>query len=163
MRNDAGITGPDLMANKHEQWIAWRASHISDLIRGVHEMVKNKDPNLVLTTASGVGPQQYHGIYRDSRDLFAENIVDYIFPMNYSDRIDILREIIDEQVLYTPDGMQEMIYPGLRLYTYNNSVAVPMSADILDQQLEMINNMISGILSLCFSTFRMKWWMFKQT
>jgi hypothetical protein len=70
--------------------------------------------------------------------LFAENIVDYIFPMNYSDRIDILREIIDEQVLYTPDGMQEMIYPGLRLYTYNNSVAVPMSADILDQQLEMI-------------------------
>lgn len=138
MRNDAGITGPDLMANKHEQWIAWRASHISDLIRGVHEMVKNKDPNLVLTTASGVGPQQYHGIYRDSRDLFAENIVDYIFPMNYSDRIDILREIIDEQVLYTPDGMQEMIYPGLRLYTYNNSVAVPMSADILDQQLEMI-------------------------
>lgn len=137
LRKEAGITGPDPMGEKRKQWNDWRASHIKELYRELTKMVKKKDPALVVTSASGVGPQQFNGIYRDSRELLSENIVDYIFPMNYTDRIDILKDILDEQVLYTPEGMVEKIYPGLKLYTRKDNVTVPMNAEIVGQQLEM--------------------------
>lgn len=138
LRTEAGVTDPDPMGEKRKQWIDWRASHIKELFREVTKMVKKKDPNLSVTSASGVGPQQYNGIYRDSRELLSENIVDYVFPMNYTDRMDILKEILDEQVLYTPEGMSGNIYPGLKLYTQKNNVTVPMDAGIVGQQLEMV-------------------------
>lgn len=137
LRKEAGITGPDPMGEKRKQWNDWRASHIKELYRELTKMVKKKDPALVVTSASGVGPQQFNGIYRDSRELLSENIVDYIFPMNYTDRIDILKDILDEQVLYTPEEMVEKIYPGLKLYTRKDNVTVPMNAEIVGQQLEM--------------------------
>ncbi|RNC65632.1 family 10 glycosylhydrolase [Proteiniphilum sp. X52] len=138
LRTQAGVTGPDPMGEKRKQWIDWRASHLKELFREVNKIAKKKDPNLLVTAASGVGPQQYHGIYRDSRELLAENIVDYIFPMNYTDRLDILQDILDEQALYTPEGVSERIYPGLRLYTKKDDTTVPMDADIVDKQLEMV-------------------------
>ncbi|WP_298652617.1 family 10 glycosylhydrolase [uncultured Proteiniphilum sp.] len=138
LRTQAGVTGPDPMGEKRKQWIEWRASYLKELFREVSKMVKKKDPNLPVTSASGVGPQQYHGIYRDSRELLSENIVDYIFPMNYTDKLDDLKDILDEQVLYTPEGMSERIYPGLKLYTRKNNTTVPMDAEIVGQQLEMV-------------------------
>ncbi len=137
LRKEAGITGPDPMGEKRKQWIDWRAIHIKELFREVTKMVKKKDPNLPVTSASGVGPQQYNGIYRDSRELLSENIVDYIFPMNYTDRVDILKDILDEQVLYTPEGMSERIYPGIELYTKTNP-ALPLDTAIVNKQLEMV-------------------------
>ncbi|MDD2246273.1 MAG: family 10 glycosylhydrolase, partial [Proteiniphilum sp.] len=134
----AGIKGPDPMGEKRKEWIDWRASHLKELFREVNRIVKKKNPKLLLTAASGVGPQQYCGIYRDSRDLLSENIVDYIFPMNYTDRLDILKDILEEQVLYTPGGMSERIFPGLKLYTRKNGTTVPMDAEIVDQQLKMV-------------------------
>jgi uncharacterized lipoprotein YddW (UPF0748 family) len=138
LRTQAGITGPDRMGEKREQWIDWRATHLKELMREVNKLLKTKNPKLPLTTASGVGPQQYHGIYRDSRELLSENIVDYIFPMNYTDRLDVLRDILDEQALYTPEGMSERIYPGIKLYTRENNVTVPMDAELVGKQLEMV-------------------------
>ena len=137
LRKEAGITGPDPMGEKRKQWIDWRAIHIKELFREVTKMVKKKDPNLPVTSASGVGPQQYNGIYRDSRELLSENIVDYIFPMNYTDRVDILKDILDEQVLYTPEGMSERIYPGIELYTKTNP-ALPLDTAVVNKQLEMV-------------------------
>lgn len=138
LRKEAGITAPDPMGEKRKQWNEWRASHIKELFREVTKMVKEKDPNLPVTTAAGMGPQQFNGIYRDSRELLGENIVDYIFPMNYSNRIDIFKDILDEQAFYTPEGMAEKIYPGLQLYNREGGSTVPIDAAIVDQQLEMV-------------------------
>ncbi|WP_286850177.1 MULTISPECIES: family 10 glycosylhydrolase [unclassified Proteiniphilum] len=138
LREQAGINGIDPMGEKRKEWIDWRASHLKELFREVNRMVKKTNPKLLVTAASGVGPQQYCGIYRDSRDLLSENIVDYIFPMNYTDRLDILKDILDEQALYTPGGMTERIFPGLKLYTRKNDTTVPMDAEIVDQQLKMV-------------------------
>jgi uncharacterized lipoprotein YddW (UPF0748 family) len=131
LRTQAGITGPDPMGEKRKQWIDWRAGHIKELYREVSKMVKKKDPELPLTSASGFGPRYYHSIYRDSRELLVENIVDYIFPMNYAGKLDDLKDLLDEQVLYTPEKMSERIYPGIQLYIDNNPA-------IIDQQLEMV-------------------------
>ncbi len=138
LRREAGVTGPDPMGEKRAQWNDWRAGHIKELYRELTKMVKKKNPALVVTSASGVGPQQYNGIYRDSRELLSENIVDYIFPMNYSNRIDIFKDILDEQLFYTPEGMSEKIYPGLQLYNRQGGATVPLDAEIVGQQLEIV-------------------------
>ncbi len=140
LRTQAGITGPDPMGEKRKQWIDWRAGYIKELFVDVTKIVKAKNPKLPVTAASGVGPQQYHGIYRDSRELLADKMVDYIFPMNYTDNADDLKDILDEQKLYTPKGMSKSIYPGLKLYTLKNNATMPMDAEIVDKQLEMVKN-----------------------
>lgn len=131
LRTQAGITAPDPMGEKREQWMNWRADHLKELYREASKMVKKKDPKLPLTSASGMGPQQFHGIYRDSRELLAEDIVDYIFPMNYTGKLDDLKDMLDEQALYTPEEMSERIYPGIQLYIDGNPA-------VIDQQLEMV-------------------------
>lgn len=137
LRLEVGINAPDLMRKKREQWIDWRADCLKEFVRAVKRMVKNKKGDLPVTMAAGIGPQQYYGIYRDSRDLLSENIVDYIFPMNYANQMDDLADILDEQVLYTPAKMAKRIYPGIALYTRSGK-ARPVDAALVDQQLAML-------------------------
>lgn len=137
-RMQAGITTFDLMAEKRKQWIDWRAGHIMSFVRDLHKMVKAKNPDLVVTAAAGVGPQEYYSIYRDGRDWLTENIVDYIFPMNYTEKINDLQDILEEQAFYTPDGMSNRIYPGLQLYTFRNDTAIPIDTSIVNEQLKLI-------------------------
>jgi uncharacterized lipoprotein YddW (UPF0748 family) len=137
-KTQAGITGPDLMAEKRKLWIDWRASFPLDLVCELNKMIKEKNPDLLLTAAAGVGPQEYYSIYRDGRDWLIENIVDYIFPMNYTEEIDDLQDILDEQLFHTPDDMSDRIYPGLQLYTFRNNNAASIDASIVDEQIGLI-------------------------
>ncbi len=137
-REKAGVSGPDLMAEKRKDWMEWRASHILDFVRQVHQMVKEKDPKLKLSAAANLGPQQYYGVYRDGAQWLTEGLCDFIFPMNYTENLDELREIFDEQKLFTPDGMTNRIYPGLRLYTKSKNGFGSVQAQSVQQQLEIV-------------------------
>lgn len=138
LRKDKGINKPDNMAEKRKQWIEWRKFCINEFVQDIHKMVKMKNPKLQVTTAAGVGPEQLYGVYRDGKEWLAEGIVDYIFPMNYTENIDNLKDIIDEQITQTPSNCSDKVYPGLKLYTSKNGKTIPMDANIVDEQLKVI-------------------------
>ncbi len=137
-REKAGVSGTDLMAEKRRQWMDWRASHILDLVRQVNQMVKEKDPELKVTAAAGVGPQQFYGVYRDGAQWLTEGLCDFIFPMNYTENAEMLKEILDEQKQFTPEGMSNRIYPGLRIYAKTGNGTVPAQAGNVLEQLELV-------------------------
>jgi hypothetical protein len=137
-REKAGVSGTDLMAEKRRQWMDWRASHILDLVRQVNQMVKEKDPELKVTAAAGVGPQQFYGVYRDGAQWLTEGLCDFIFPMNYTENAEMLKEILDEQKQFIPEGMSARIYPGLRIYAKTGNGTVPAQAGNVLEQLELV-------------------------
>ena len=150
-REDSGITGPDILAEKRQLWNDWRASHINDLVRQVSMMVKEKDPRLLVTAAAGVGPQQYFGVYRDGAYWLEENMCDVIFPMNYTGNIDDFRDILDEQVLFTTDNLSGRIYPGLQIYARTEGGAVPTDPELVREQLEIVKEY--GYEGFCLFAF----------
>ncbi|MBF6628263.1 MAG: family 10 glycosylhydrolase [Proteiniphilum sp.] len=138
-RKEAGVTGKeDLLAEKRGEWIDWRASHIHQFVTDVNTMVKSKDTQLQVTAAAGVGPQEYNGIYREGGQWLKDNLCDYIYPMNYSDNVETFREILKEQQRYTTPEMAGRIYPGLQIYLRKDGKTVPLGADIVQEQLEII-------------------------
>ena len=135
-RAEAGVKTPDLLAEKRNQWIKWRADQILPLVREINKAVKAKNPKLVVTSSAGVGPQQYYGVYRDGGYWLTEKINDFLFPMNYTTDPVELTEILDEQEYRTPKNMKERIFPGLRIYGKNN---VPsLEGDIVEKQLTLV-------------------------
>ncbi len=134
-RAKAGVTGPDSLAQKREQWIDWRASHILDLVSDVNTMFKGSDSTLVISAAAGIGPKEYYGFYRDGGQWLVEDLFDCIFPMNYAENIPDLQDILDEQMFFTPEGLSpNRIYPGLQIH----KGGAPMNADIVEDQIEMV-------------------------
>jgi len=134
-RREAGVKTPDLLAQKRDQWIKWRADQIIVLVREISKAVKAKDPRLVVTSSAGVGPQQYCGVYRDGGYWLTEKINDCLFPMNYTVDPEELNEILDEQAYRTPKGMQDRIFPGLRIYGKEKP---SLDATIVEQQLNIV-------------------------
>ena len=136
-RTQAGIEAPDLLAQKRNQWIKWRADQIIPLVREISRAVKAKDPKLVLTSSAGVGPQQYCGVYRDGAYWLTEKINDCLFPMNYTTDPVELDEMLQEQASRTPQGMSDHIFPGLRIY--GKSKASPsLDADNVEKQMTLV-------------------------
>ncbi len=134
-RTEGGVKTPDLLAEKRNQWIKWRADQILPLVREINKAVKAKDPKLVVTSSAGVGPQQYCGVYRDGGYWLTEKINDSLFPMNYTVDPDELVDMLDEQEFRTPKGMSDRIFPGLRIYGKDKP---SLDADIVEKQMNIV-------------------------
>ena len=137
-RAEAGVKTKDLLAEKRKQWIKWREDQIIPLVREVSKAVKAKNPNLVVTSSAGVGPQQTHGVYREGGYWLTKNINDNLFPMNYTTEPVDLVDILEEQECHTPKGMAERIYPGIKLYKRKGNETVPNDADNIEKQLLLV-------------------------
>jgi len=137
-RAEAGIKGQDLLAEKRNQWIKWRAEQILPLVRDISKAVKAKNTKLVVTSSAGVGPQLFNGIYRDGGYWLTEKINDYLFPMNYTTDPVELEEMLLEQANRAPEGMSDRIYPGLTIYNRRDNVVIPLDAAIVEKQLRLV-------------------------
>ena len=135
---EAGITGPDLLAEKRKQWIDWRATHTLELATEVKKMVKAKSPELEFTSAAGVEPQELKAIYRSGGQWLKDGICDYLYPMNYKDNMEDFKEIIENQISFTPKDKADRVFPGLQLYTKTDNGFGPIDAEMVRQQLQMI-------------------------
>lgn len=129
----------------------WRYSHILQFVTDVHEMVKSHNPELQVTAAAGVGPQERYGIYREGGEWIRKNLCDALFPMNYADNITAFTEILEEQERSTDPGMQERIYPGLQIYQRQEGKTIPLDAEIVRQQLELVKE--EGYQGFCLFAY----------
>ena len=150
-KEEAGISGSDLMAEKRKQWIDWRASHTLELVSEVRKMLQEKDPKLKLTAAAGVEPKELEVIYRESGQWLNDGLCDYLFPMNYRDNMEDFKELIENQLSVTPIEKTDRVFPGLQLYKKNDNGFGPIDADIVKQQLEIIKEM--GYQGFCLFAY----------
>lgn len=150
-RAEAGVKGKDLLAEKRNQWVKWRADKILSLARDITKAVKEKNPNLVVTSSSSVGPQQYYGVYRDGSYWLTEGINDFQFPMDYTTDPVELDYILQEQLSRTPKGMSDRIYPGLQIYTVNNKVVMSLDAENVEKQLLIVRQ--KGYQGFCLFAY----------
>ena len=150
-RTENGVKGPDLLAEKRNQWIKWRADQVLPLVREIYKAVKEKSPDLVVTSSSGLGPQQYDGIYRDGGYWLTEKINDFLFPMNYTTDPAELEDILREQQNRTPQGMSDRIFPGLQMYTVKNKVVNSLDAAIVERQLQLVRQ--KGYQGFCLFAY----------
>ena len=137
-KEKAGISGPDLMAEKRKQWIDWRANQILELVREMKTMVKGKSPKLKFSAAAGVEPEETDIIYRSGAQWLKDDLCDYLFPMNYRDNMEDFKELIENQLSLTPADKADRVFPGLQIYKNNESGVGPTDANIVKQQLDMI-------------------------
>lgn len=151
LRKQAGITGPDPLGEKRKQWIDWRASHVLELVRDVNKMVKQIKPDVKVTAAAGVGPQEHYGIYRNGATWLDENLVDNLFPMNYTENAGDLADVFKTQERFIPRGKKNRIYPGLQIYSKQEGKIVPMDAKIVDEQLGLVRR--SGYKGFCLFAY----------
>lgn len=150
-RAEAGVKGPDLLAEKRNQWMKWRADQVLPLVREINKAVKTKNPGLVVTSSAGVGPQQYCGVYRDGGYWLTEKMNDYLFPMNYTTDPVELEDILREQASRTPQGMSDRIYPGLQMYSVKNKVVMSLDAAIVEKQLLLVRQ--KGYQGFCLFAY----------
>ena len=150
-RTETGEKGQDLLAEKRNQWIKWRADQVLPLVREINKAVKAKNQDLVVTSSSGVGPQQYYGIYRDGGYWLTEKINDFLFPMNYTTDPSELEDILREQASRTPQGMSDRIFPGLQMYIVKNKVVTSLDAAIVEKQLQIVRQ--KGYRGFCLFAY----------
>lgn len=151
-RNESGISGDkDMLAEKRALWIDWRSSQVLQFVNEVNKMVKSRNPGLKVSAAAGVGPQERNGIYREGSEWIRKDLCDMIFPMNYADNMTAFSEILEEQEQYTDSGMQERIYPGLQIYQRKDGKTIPIDAEIVRQQLELVKG--KGYKGFCLFAY----------
>ncbi|HEY3245855.1 MAG TPA: family 10 glycosylhydrolase [Phycisphaerae bacterium] len=76
-----------------DDWKRWRAAQVTRLVRSIHDMVQRTRPRALLTAAVGSkpeGPLEAH--YRDSDTWVRQRLVDAVFPMNYTDKVELFAE-----------------------------------------------------------------------
>ncbi len=142
LRSEAGVSAPDRLGARRAEWVAWRAAGVAQLVRAVSQKVKQKSPNLVVSSSAGPSPWEFYSCYRDARGWLREGINDEVFPMNYTTDPVILGEILELQTASAPSGTKGRIFPGLQIYTKKVSdgkpVTGPMDAAVVEKQLNIV-------------------------
>lgn len=155
LREQSGVTmDRDLMMAKREEWVSWKANHITELVKNVHDAVKAKDPKLAVSVAGGFSWNEHYIICRDGRRWLDEGLVDIANPMDYFDDIRDLRESLElHKASATPEQLKTF-YPGLSLYTSKTvkgkKTTVSQDPKVVKQQLDLVRDMgYNGFTLFC--------------
>ncbi len=141
-QSEAGVSGPNPLAAKRAEWVAWRGDRVTQLVRDLSAAAKAQNPKLVISSSGGPSPFEFFACYRDAHRWLAEGINDEVFPMNYTPDPEVLSEMLDLQAASAPAGTFNHIFPGLQIYTTQTTdgkkSAGPMAAAAVGKQLEIV-------------------------
>ncbi len=155
LRSESGVKmDRDLMAAKRAEWLKWRSSRITDLVRRVHDALKAKNSELEMSVAGGFSGEEYYSCMRDGHRWMAENLLDFANPMDYFDTVQDLEHALAEHKANVSPERLSTIYPGLSLYTSKTidgkRQTVSQDANILRDQLALLRkNGYRGFALFC--------------
>lgn len=117
LRSQSNVeASPDLLAAKRAQWVNWRAGRITDLVKRVHDALKAKDPNLMLSVAGGFTAGEYYTVRRSCRRWMSQGLIDFGNPMDYCNGTDDFRQLLLAHKRHVPADKLPYVYPGLGLF-----------------------------------------------
>lgn len=68
---------------KDQEWMQWRANHLTKFLRRLYLQVKAINPKLIVSMAPAVYPFCYHYLLQDSKAWIEQDIVDFLHPQFY--------------------------------------------------------------------------------
>jgi uncharacterized lipoprotein YddW (UPF0748 family) len=76
-------------------WDDWRTTQVTNLLRDIRLMVNTTRPGAELSCAVGVLPESALSHFQDSRTWVKDDLVDAVYPMNYTNKWDDFHARID--------------------------------------------------------------------
>lgn len=75
------------------RWSAWRAEQVTELVRGIRTMLKERRPDIALSSAVGSVPDRARDEhFQDVEGWIEEGLLDLVLPMNYTSDPDLFAE-----------------------------------------------------------------------
>ena len=106
-----------------EQYAEWRSQQITRLVRLLHKRLRAVDPDIKLSAAVfGWYPGCITTIGQDWIAWAKSGYLDFVCPMNYTEKADYFTELLVNQLARMPKGVA--IYPGIGA-TASNSLLTP--------------------------------------
>ena len=103
---------------KQAKWAEYRKSGVTELVRDVYQRAKRAKPDAQVTAAVFAGLDSAENVYQDWPGWIREGIVDYVVPMAYTPKDDVLVKQLQGWISVDPH--LERILPGLCIYTKTN-------------------------------------------
>jgi hypothetical protein len=112
---------------KPAEWTAYRRASVSDLVRSIRDAVKGARPDAILSAAVFPTAESRRKVLQDAEGWVKAGMVDWVFPMTYSDSDrDFRNEIEEGYSLFRSSGLGT---PGARApLPSRNGRAVEMSS-----------------------------------
>jgi uncharacterized lipoprotein YddW (UPF0748 family) len=73
-------------------WNAWRTEQVTILVREIRHMMRETRPRVELSAAVGAVPQNALSHHQDAQTWLAENLIDVVYPMNYTRDLTVFSE-----------------------------------------------------------------------
>ena len=102
-------------------WNRWRTEQVSNLLRDVRHMMRQTKPDVVLSAAVGVVPETALGHFQDARTWLAEDLLDVVYPMNYTSNTAQFRERLQ---VWLDLGSKHGVLPGISLESAGTDDAI---------------------------------------
>lgn len=129
----------DMVAQRYDEWVNYRADQVTTFVGEVYEMVKSDHAGVLLSTA--VFPEQGKSFGDKKQDFttwLARGYLDIITPMAYYDDIPTLQYALEGML---PDLSQCYCYAGISPTYHNLS-----GGQVLDQMQTAINTGADGFV-----------------
>jgi len=106
-------------ARDYMLWDDWRRDQITSLVRRIAKMVKEKSPDLLISSAViPAGERAYSSLFQDWPLWLEEGIVDYVVLMNYTLDNQLTKELVRSSLSHRMKGK---VFIGLGLYLMKDS------------------------------------------
>lgn len=122
-------------------WNAWRTEQVSNLLRDIRRIVRQTRPTVELSAAVGPDPDKALEHFQDVRTWLADDLLDAVYPMNYTQDVQRFRERA-EYWKELADGHKVVL--GVRLESND--------PEILRQELEIARTMFRGYSLFAYSS-----------
>ena len=130
------------------KWAEYRKSGVTELVRDVYRRAKQAKPDAQVTAAVFAGLDSAESVYQDWPEWIREGIVDYVIPMAYTTKDDVLAKQLAEWI--SVDPQLERIVPGLGIFVKDveGSAYAPRDVAAIFTQYQMC--MAQGARGTCF-------------
>ena len=125
-RRETGLTPAD----DGEAWNRWRTEQVTRLVADVHAMMRETDPEAILSAAVGTNRERSLNCFRDGERWAADGLVDAVFPMNYRDDLETFQTGLGQWLPYTEEVT---VVPGL---WFSPRVGPDEGISVVRQQIE---------------------------
>ena len=135
----AGGAAIDLAREKlrGQKWAEYRKAGVTDLVRDVYRRAKSLKPNAQVTAAVFTPLASAESAFQDWPGWIREGIIDYVIPMAYTPKDDVLAGMLREWA--TVDPRLERIIPGLGVFTKvkDDACYAPRAVDAIFSQYRL--------------------------
>jgi uncharacterized lipoprotein YddW (UPF0748 family) len=116
-------------------WVEFWTDSVTDLVRQVYQGAKALKPQAWVSAAVFYNKESADSVCQDWYGWLREGIMDYVLPMAYTEKSDLLRAALDEWQAFDP--RMERIIPGLSIYSKQGENETARDPGLVASQREL--------------------------